>query len=203
MKKFYIFDFDGTLVNTFYDSVIAYNKALKQNNLPEYTYESLYQIDYSDFINSMTEDMQVLKLYSKIYEESEKEYTLPYDGINEVLKELIKRGNEVAICSNRSQEQLEYYTEKLFPEINFKYVIGYTPKGGFKPNPEVMNRILNNVNYKKGEIVYIGDKKTDIVTAQNVDLDVIIVTWGQGDEEAYYDNYPIKIIDNVKELLDF
>lgn len=201
--KYYIFDFDGTLVNTFYDSVIAYNKALKQNNLPEYTYESLDQIDYSDFINSMTEDMQVLKLYSKIYEESEKEYTLPYDGINEVLKELIKRGNEVAICSNRSQEQLEYYTEKLFPEINFKYVIGYTPEGGFKPNPEVMNRILNNVNYKKGEIVYIGDKKTDIVTAQNVDLDVIIVTWGQGDEEAYYDNYPIKIIDNVKELLDF
>ncbi|MEE3324624.1 MAG: HAD family hydrolase [Methanosphaera sp.] len=203
MKKFYIFDFDGTLVNTFYDSVIAYNKALKQNNLPEYTYESLDQIDYSDFINSMTEDMQVLKLYSKIYEESEKEYTLPYDGINEVLKELIKRGNEVAICSNRSQEQLEYYTEKLFPEIDFKYVIGYTPEGGFKPNPEVMNRILNNVNYKKGEIVYIGDKKTDIVTAQNVELDVIIVTWGQGDEEAYYDNYPIKIIDNVKELLDF
>ena len=128
---------------------------------------------------------------------------MPYDGINEVLKELIKRGNEVAICSNRSQEQLEYYTEKLFPEIDFKYVIGYTPEGGFKPNPEVMNRILNNVNYKKGEIVYIGDKKTDIVTAQNVDLDVIIVTWGQGDEEAYYDNYPIKIIDNVKELLDF
>lgn len=203
MKKFYIFDFDGTLVNTFYDSVIAYNKALKQNNLPEYTYESLDQIDYSDFINSMTEDMQVLKLYSKIYEESEKEYTLPYDGINEVLKELIKRGNEVAICSNRSQEQLDYYTEKLFPEINFKYVIGYTPEGGFKPNPEVMKRILNNVNYKKGEIVYIGDKKTDIVTAQNVELDVIIVTWGQGDEEAYYDNYPIKIIDNVKELLDF
>ena len=203
MKKFYIFDFDGTLVNTFYDSVIAYNKALKQNNLPEYTYESLDQIDYSDFINNMTDDMPVLKLYSKIYEESEKEYTLPYDGINEVLKELIKRGNEVAICSNRSQEQLEYYTEKLFPEIDFKYVIGYTPEGGFKPNPEVMNRILNDVNYKKEEILYIGDKKTDIVTAQNVDLDVIIVTWGQGDEEAYYDNYPIKIIDNVKELLDF
>ena len=96
--------------------------------------------------------------------------------------------------------EMEYETTI---EIDFKYVIGYTPEGGFKPNPEVMNRILNNVNYKKGEIVYIGDKKTDIVTAQNVDLDVIIVTCGQGDEEAYYDNYPIKIIDNVKELLDF
>jgi phosphoglycolate phosphatase len=31
MKKLYIFDFDGTLVNTFHDSVIAYNKALAKH----------------------------------------------------------------------------------------------------------------------------------------------------------------------------
>ena len=29
MKKFFIFDFDGTLVNTLDDSVIAYNESLK------------------------------------------------------------------------------------------------------------------------------------------------------------------------------
>lgn len=203
MKKFYIFDFDGTLVNTFYDSVIAYNKALKQYGLPEYSFESLDDIEYADFINNMTDDMQVLKLYSKIYEECDKEYTLPYEGMNDVLKELIKRGNKIAICSNRSQEQLDDYTNKLFPDINFEYVIGYTPEGGFKPNPEVMNRILDNIEIEKDEIVYIGDKKTDILTAQNVELDVIIVTWGQGDKEAYEDDYPIKVIDNVVELLDF
>jgi phosphoglycolate phosphatase len=66
-----------------------------------------------------------------------------------------------------------------------------------------MNRILDNIEIEKDEIVYIGDKKTDILTAQNVELDVIIVTWGQGDKEAYEDDYPIKVIDNVVELLDF
>lgn len=203
MKKYYIFDFDGTLVNTFYDSVIAYNKALRQFGLPEYSYESLDDIDYTDFINNMTDNMQVLKLYSEIYEESEKEYTLPYTGIIEVLIELIKRGNKLAICSNRSQEQLDDYTKKLFPNIKFDYVIGYSPEGGFKPNPAVMNKILNNIEYEKDEIVYIGDKKTDITTAQNVDIDAVIVTWGQGDKEAYTDNYPIKIIDHVEELLEF
>ena len=203
MKRYYIFDFDGTLVNTFYDSVIAYNKALKQEGLPEYSYESLEDIDYTDFINNMTDNMQILKVYSKIYEESEKKYTLPYKGINKILKELIRRGNKLAICSNRSQKQLDDYTKKLFPEIEFEYVIGYTPDGGYKPNPEVMNRILNNINYKKEEIVYVGDKKTDIVTAKNVDIDAIVVTWGQGDEEAYNDDYPIKVIDNVDELLNF
>lgn len=203
MKRFYIFDFDGTLVNTFYDSVIAYNKALKQEGLPEYPYESLEDIDYTDFVNNMTDNMQILKVYSKIYEESEKEYTLPYEGISAVLAELIKRGNKLAICSNRSQKQLDNYTKKLFPEIKFEYVIGYTPDGGYKPNPEVMNRILDNINYEKDEIVYVGDKKNDIVTAKNVDIDAIVVTWGQGDEETYTDDYPIKVIDKVEELLDF
>lgn len=203
MKRYYIFDFDGTLVNTFYDSVIAYNKALKQSGLPEYPYESLEDIDYTDFVNNMTDNMQILNVYSKIYEESEKTYTLPYDGINTVLAELIQRGNKLAICSNRSQKQLDEYTRKLFPEIKFEYVIGYTPNGGYKPNPEVMNRILDNINYDKDEIVYVGDKKNDIATAKNVDIDAIVVTWGQGDEETYNDDYPIKVINTVEELLDF
>ena len=89
MKKLYIFDFDGTLVNTFYDSVISYNQALKEHNLPEYEYESLDQIDYTDFVDNMTDNMTVLETYSKIYENSEKEHTLPYNGITTVLEELI------------------------------------------------------------------------------------------------------------------
>jgi len=66
-----------------------------------------------------------------------------------------------------------------------------------------MNRILDNINYDKDEIVYVGDKKNDIATAKNVGIDAIVVTWGQGDEETYNDDYPIKVINTVEELLDF
>lgn len=202
MKNLYIFDFDGTLVNTFYDSVLSYNKALKKHNLPQYEYDKLEDIDYTDFVNSMTHDEKVLNTYKEIYETSKKENTLPYPGVVKVLQKLIDNGKELAICSNRIENQLISLTEKLFPEIEFKYIIGYIPNEGFKPNPSVMNRILDNVNYPKEEIVYIGDKKTDIITAQNVEVDAVIVTWGQGEKEAYNDEYPIKVLNKVEELLE-
>lgn len=201
MKKFYIFDFDGTLVNTFYDSVIAYNKALKQHGLPEYDFESLETVDYLDFGSKITDDMDVLITYGQILENDKKIYMRPYPNVKEVLKQLVDEGNKIAICSNRIQDQLLEYTQEFFEDIPFTDIIGYVPDGAYKPQPEMMNQILDNVEYKKEEIVYIGDRTIDIETAQNVELDVIIVTWGQGNEETYKHEYPIKVIDDMKELL--
>ena len=45
------FDFDGTLVNTFEDSVIAYNKALEIHNLPIFQYENIEDLNFNDFIS--------------------------------------------------------------------------------------------------------------------------------------------------------
>lgn len=203
MKKLYIFDFDGTLVNTLYDSVIAYNNALRKHDLPEYEYDSLEDIDFYDFKNSITHDEEVLQTYYEEYEKSDKQNTLAYPGTNEVLEKLVEEGKEVAICSNRIQYQLEDYAEKLFPTIAFKFIVGYIPNGPYKPDPALINQILDNVDYSGDEVLYIGDKKTDILTAENVNIDMVVVSWGQGNDEAYTHEYPLKTIDKLEELLEF
>ena len=46
----------------------------------------------------------------------------------------------------------------------------------------------------------------DYTTAKLVEasgIDMILVTYGQGNDEAYSDFYPLKHIDNAKEILEF
>ena len=43
----------------------------------------------------------------------------------------------------------------------------------------------------------------DIEAAKSAGIDMVLVTYGQGNKEAYSNSYPLKLIDNVKEILDF
>lgn len=203
MRKLYIFDFDGTLANTFHQSVLAYNQALKQHNQPTIKYENIEDINFKEFIKNMTHNEEILQTYAEIYQNQNIKHTKAYPNIKKTLKKLDKNPDiTLAICSNRLQKLLDELVTKIFPEINFKYIIGYQENKPTKPNPEMINQIINNEPYNKNEIIYIGDRDTDIKTAQNANIDLILVTWGQGNTETYKDKYPIKIIEKPEQLLE-
>lgn len=202
MKKLYIFDFDGTLVNTFEDSVIAYNKALEKHNLPVFQYNVIDDVVFEDFISFMGSDDNILETYEGIYENSPNIHTKPYPGISDLLEKLNSENADLAICSNRIQYLLNILTRKFFDNIDFEYVVGHNIGEVFKPDPKMINKILDNVSYDKKDIVYIGDRLTDIETAKNAGIDVVIVTWGQGNPEDYDNDYILKVVNSPMEILD-
>lgn len=212
MRKLAIFDFDGTLVDSVWDVVICFNETLEIHGFPTLTHE-----EYLDRLggnideiislilkdNDTPENIELVKdTYKKVYSASPKDNTLPFPNVHEVLKALQDRGVLLAINSNRKNDSLNFYVDKFFSDIDFVAIEGHNPGYPSKPSPFAAEKIMNKFDVAKDEVIYVGDSLTDIKTAQNAQIDCVLVRWGYGRKDAYGSEYPIGQIGDIHELLE-
>ena len=112
MKEFetYVFDLDGTLLETLKDLAASTNYALRTHNMPEHSIEDIRMFVGNGvkklmeraipngIENSQFED--VYATFRQHYLEHNLDTTKPYEGIPELLAELKARGKKLAIVSN-------------------------------------------------------------------------------------------------------
>ena len=212
MKKLAIFDFDGTLFDSIDDVVICFNKALEINNFPTLSKDEYIHIlggNINQAVSLILKDKNtqenidlIIGEYEKIYSESDKENTHPFPNVHEVLKVLEENGILLTINSNRKTESIEYYVDKFFNDIDFKMIKGHDFSNPSKPMACGVKKIMHKLKVPKEETVFIGDSMTDIKTAINGEIDCVLVSWGYGEKEAFKSDYPIKVIDDMNELLN-
>ena len=213
MKKLAIFDFDGTLFNSVDDVVICFNKTLEEYNFPTLTKEEYFEclggnIDEITSLvlgkNSSPENIEkVKKSYLDIYNPSKKENTLPFKGSHELLNKLQDKGVLLAVNSNRLTYSLKYFVEKFFRDIDFVLIEGHDESNPSKPHPYGVNQIIEKSGVDLEDAVYIGDSKTDILTAKNAGIDCVVVKWGYGNKNDWENEYILESIDEFDEILKY
>ena len=213
MKKLAIFDFDGTLFDSVDDVVKSFNEALTVYGFPTVTREEyigslggnideIVSLVLKD--NATPENLESFKnAYLKIYYGSKKENTLPFPGSYELLKELQSRGILLAINSNRFTDSLEFFVNKFFGDIDFVLIEGHNYDTPTKPSPAGINKIIEKAGVSRDDAIYIGDSSTDILTAENAEIDCIIVKWGYGNENDFENDSVLEVIDNASQILNY
>ena len=189
MKMLYIFDLDGTLVNSVYDLADSMNWVLERHGFPVHDVEK-----YKYFVGNGT-----LKLVERAIPESEKndekiklyhaefseEYnkrcidkTRPYVGITEVLRQLKNQGAILAVASNKPDKFAKYIVSSIFEEGTFDEIAGKKDGVPTKPNPEIVLEIMKKFNAYRDNTVMIGDSNVDVQTAHNAGIKCIGCSWG-------------------------
>jgi len=187
-----IFDLDGTLLDTLSDLANSVNEVLTSYGYPTHSKEEFRVKIGKGFRNlieqSMPEDTEPaiieegLGKFIKAYHENYKKETKPYGGIVSLLKALNNKGMPIAVNSNKRNDYTNNLLRYLFPDIVFSAIYGERPGFAKKPDPQAALEIAKQMQLDPKEVLYIGDSKADMITAQNAGMDSIGVLWGFRDE---------------------
>ena len=218
----YIFDLDGTLLDTLQDLAASVNYALRQHHMPEHSLD-----DVRHFVGNGVRLLMeravpggvgnpmfdaAFDTFRQYYMQHSLDTTRPYDGIPELIRELHARGCQMAVVSNKMMAATQELVRHFFPEI--PVAIGEHEAEGIrkKPAPDTVfaalrqlgHSVSGNPENQEGEVfaVYVGDSDVDLATARNAGLPCISVLWGFRDRDFLLANGATTFVQHPIDILD-
>lgn len=183
----YIFDLDGTLLDSLTDLAISCNYALRINNMPERTIDEV-RCFVGNGVKKLMERAIPNGLqnpaFEKTYADFRQHYlvhnldnTKPYPGIIPLLKRLHNEGKNIAVVSNKFYAATQDLVKHFFGEY-ITVAIGERENIRKKPAPDTVFEALRQLSASLSGAVYIGDSDVDVMTARNCNIPCISVLWG-------------------------
>lgn len=208
----YIFDLDGTLLDTLSDLAASVNYALRTYGMPEHSVDDVRRFVGNGVRLLMERAVpggtanplfdEAFATFRQHYMLHSLDTTQPYDGIPEVLAELRQRGCRLAVVSNKFMTATQELIRHFFPDT-IEVAIGEHEAEGIrkKPAPDTVIEALRQLGVGKENTVYVGDSDVDIQTAANAGLPCISVLWGFRDREFLTQHGAVTFISSPRELL--
>ena len=212
MYTTYIFDLDGTLLDTLDDLASAVNFALRTHGMPEHSIDDvrrfvgngvrkLMERAVPDGADNPSFD-ETFASFRQYYMDHSLDTTRPYEGIPETLAALRARGCRLAVVSNKMMAATQALCRHFFPDT-IEVAIGEDEAAGIrkKPAPDTVLAALKALGVGKENAVYVGDSDVDIQTAHNSGIPCISVLWGFRDRNFLQQSGAETFISTPSDLL--
>ena len=217
----YIFDLDGTLLDTLGDLATSVNYALRTHGMPEHSVDDVRRFVGNGVRKLMERAIpegagnplfdEAFTAFRQHYMAHSLDTTRPYEGIPETLAALNARGCHLAVVSNKMMAATQELCHHFFPDT-IEVAIGEDEAAGIrrKPAPDTVFAALDSFQIprplKGGDrggvsAVYVGDSDVDILTARNAGIPCISVLWGFRDRDFLQRNGADTFISTPSELL--
>ena len=166
-----IFDMDGTLINSGHAIANTVNYVRENLGLEKFEHDFILEhvndinINSAEFFYNQKEFTPlVTNLFEEYYNQNCLNDLVIYDGIKDILDDF---KNDFKFC-------IATY---------FSTILGYNDVAKPKPNPDMVNVLLDKYNTKKEKTKLIGDSNKDIAAAKKAGIEGILVNWGFSDHK--------------------
>jgi phosphoglycolate phosphatase len=202
-KKLIIFDMDGTLVNSSLTIANAINYVRKNLGFEAMEQESILRMvnDHTlnpakTFYHAEAFDSDHERWFSEYYSKNHENELVLYDGIKEMLKSLKEEGHTLAVATNAYRgSTIESLTHLDVYDL-FDAIACYDDVKKGKPYPDMLHKILEELNYSNEMSIFIGDGSRDEMASKNANIPYVMVDWGFTDHSK-----AVRSVDELKNIL--
>lgn len=198
-----IFDFDGTLVDSFCSVIEQFNILANDFNFRKITLEEidgLRDLSSRDLVKYLK--IPIYKIPAVLYKarkrlQNEMHKLTPFVGMHQVLHDLSDAGFSLGIVTSNSEENVVSWLNhhKMKQYFNFIHM-----ESSYFGKKSVLKKVMKINKIKKA--MYIGDETRDIEAAKQCGMSSIAVTWGFNSEKILSQHHPDYIARAPKDILE-
>ncbi|HEY9637145.1 MAG TPA: HAD-IA family hydrolase [Coleofasciculaceae cyanobacterium] len=203
--KVIVFDFDGTLADTF-DAIVKISNGLAR----EFGYKPADPEKLAQIRNLTSREIikqsgisifKIPFLLKKLKENlhNDIQNLSPIPGIKELLTQLKIEGHILGILTSNSEENVRLFLKNQEMQDFFSFI--YAEPTLFSKHKILRKFIIQN-QLDPEEVIYVGDETRDIEASKKIPVKVIAVTWGFNSGEALAKQNPDFLVHKPSELLD-
>jgi phosphoglycolate phosphatase-like HAD superfamily hydrolase len=197
-----IWDFDGTLADTFACLVRAYNVLAPRRGFRTLDDpEAAHHMPLPALLRSLGIPLVYLPSFTReVLAAVRREMAgiRLFPGIAEVLRELGDAGRRMCVLSSNAPDNIRTCLRTNGVEGLFASVAGYSRLLG---KAKGLRRLLRSQEVDDGQAVYVGDEVRDVEAARKAGLPVAAVTWGFQSRDLLAAGAPDHLIDRPEQLL--
>lgn len=206
----FLFDMDGTIVDSLEDIGDSMNAVLLELGHPTHTIaayrtrvgegaRSLVQRSLPASASDQIDD--ALRRYKARYATHLVVKSRPYAGVVATLEALAARGAPLAVVTNKPHDAAVEIVRALFPTIRFGAVLGQKDGLPHKPDPAGALSVARELGVAPASTYFVGDTDTDMSTARNAGMIAVGVLWGFRDRDELEAHGAAHVLAEPSELL--
>lgn len=206
----FIFDLDGTLLNTLPDLVNVTNKALEEESFPTHTPEQILTFIGDGAARLIAQavpadatpeqEERVFKNFKAFYRDFGILHTTEFEGMNDALKRAKNAGVGLAIMSNKFEQGVIDVRDRFFSGL-IEVAHGESESIPRKPDPAGLLMCAQELGVDPSEALFFGDSASDIQAAHNAGMKGAAVMWGYQPHERLLSAHPEYVIDTPADML--
>ena len=214
----YLFDFDGTLVDSAPDLTRALDRALNRAGLPGVGLDlgkqmvghgagKLVERAVQHVTNDQTVTMEsplcrlLLSVFLEEYEPICAETSVLYPGAMNLIEILKAQGNQVGLVTNKPRRFVELMLPAFDLHDAFDSIVAGDDLPTKKPEPDMVHKALSDLDRAPHEACLVGDSKADLGAAKAAGVASILVSFGYAGDLNVHDCGADRVIHDLMELL--